>query len=142
MVMIRGIESVLLFSEDAKNLAEFYRDKVGLKLTSEAEVGEEGEENFYSFEFGEDEQVRAFGTKTCLYIMDHSEVEGKQKEPERIVFNLEVSDIQQDAKKLIDAGIKQIAEIYHMEGYGWIATFEDIDGNYFQLVQIRPSEAE
>ena len=26
---------------------------------------------------------------------------------------------------------------YHEEGYGYIATFADPDGNYFQLVQIR-----
>lgn len=132
--MVKGIESVLLFSENAKNLAEFYRDRVGLEMTTEAEMGKDYEENFFGFEFGEE--------KTGLYIMDHSEIHGKQKEPERIMFNLEVEDIQKDAKRLLDSGVKQIQEIYHMEGYGWIATFEDIDGNYFQLVQIRAAESE
>jgi len=37
------------------------------------------------------------------------------------------------------AGVKVVAEIYHVEGYGWLATFEDLDGNYFQLVQVRAS---
>ncbi len=126
--MVKGIESITLFSENAKGLAEFYKDKVGLKMTLEAEVGERGE-NLFGFEFGED--------KPGFYIMDHSKVKGKQKEPERIIFNLEVTEIEADVKKLDEAGIKKIQDTYHMQNYGYIATFEDLDGNYFQLVQIR-----
>lgn len=129
--MVKGIESITLFSEDAKKLADFYREKVGLKMTLEAEVGEEGE-NLFGFEF---EGGPGF------YIMDHSKVEGANKEPERIIFNLEVNDIEEDVKKLDEAGVKKVADIYHMENYGYIATFEDTDGNYFQLVQIKASES-
>lgn len=128
--MIKGIESIILFSEDAKALAEFYQEKVGLKLTVEAEVGEKGEE-LYGFEFGSD--------KPALYMMDHSEVKGKNEEPDRIIFNLEVEDIEEEVKKLDEAGVKKIADTYHVQNYGLIATFQDIDGNYFQLVQIRAS---
>lgn len=126
--MVKGIESITLFSENAKELAEFYKEKVGLKMTLEAEVGEKGE-NLFGFEFGENQPG--------LYIMDHSKVKGKQKEPERIIFNLEVTDIETDVKKLDEAGVKKIQDTYHMQNYGYIATFEDLDGNYFQLVQIR-----
>lgn len=128
--MIKGVESITLFSEDAKKLAEFYRDKVGLDMTLEAEVGED-DDGLYGFEFGEE--------KTGLYIMNHSKVKGKNTQPERIIFNLEVEDIEEDVKKLDKAGVKKIADIYHMQEYGLIATFEDIDGNYFQLVQVRAS---
>lgn len=131
--MVVAIESIILFSENAKKLAEFYKDKVGLEMTTEAEVGEEGE-NFFGFEFGK--------TVSGLFIMDHSKVKGKQKEPERIIFNLEVNDIEEDVKKLDEKGVKKIADIYHMQGYGYIATFEDLDGNYFQLVQVKPSPSE
>lgn len=129
--MIKGIEAVLLFSENAEKLAEFYEEKVELEMITEAEVGEGYEEKFFGFEFGEG--------KTGLYIMDHSKVKGKHKEPERIMFNLEVTDIEGDVKKLDEKGVKKIQDTYHMEGYGYIATFEDIDGNYFQLVQVRAS---
>lgn len=128
--MIKGIESITLFSEDAKKLAEFYRDKVGLEMTMEAEIGENGE-SLFGFEFGEE--------KTALYMMNHSKVKGKHKEPERIMFNLEVDDIEKEVKNLEEKGVKKIADIYHMQEYGLIATFEDIDGNYFQLVQIKPT---
>lgn len=124
--MVKGIESITLFSEDAKELAEFYKNKVGLKMTLEAEVGEG--ENLFGFEFD---------GGPGLYIMDHSKVHGKNQMPERIMFNLEVSNIEEDVKKLDEQGVKKIADIYHMQGYGYIATFEDLDGNYFQLVQVR-----
>lgn len=129
--MIKGIESITLFSENAKKLADFYKEKVGLKMTMEAEVGEEGE-NLFGFEF---EGGPGF------YIMDHSKVKGKNSQPERIIFNLEVSDIEEDVKKLDEMGVKKIQDTYHMQNYGYLATFEDPDGNYFQLVQIKASES-
>lgn len=55
------------------------------------------------------------------------------------IFNLEVDDIEEEVKRLDGAGVKKVADIYHMQNYGYIATFEDIDGNYFQLVQVRAS---
>ena len=127
--MIKRIESAGLFSEDAKKLAEFYRDKVGLKLTAEAEIGEGGE-GLFGFEFGEG---------SSFYIVDHSEIKGKNKEPKRMMVNWEVDNIEAEVKKLDQAGIKKIQDIYHMQDYGYIATFEDIDGNYFQLVQVKAS---
>lgn len=125
--MIKSIESISLFSENARNLADFYREKVGLKLSMEAEIGDEGE-NLYGFEFEKG---------PGLYIMDHSKIKGKQKEPERIIFNLEVENIEGEVEKLDTAGVKKIQDTYHMQNYGYIATFEDLDGNYFQLVQIK-----
>ena len=129
--MIKGIESITLFSENAKKLADFYKNKVGLKMTLEAEVGEQGE-NLFGFEIK---------GGSGFYIMDHSDVKGKNKDPKRIILNLEVSDIEEDVKRLDDAGVKKIADIYHMQNYGYIATFEDPDGNYFQLVQVKASNS-
>lgn len=123
--IIKKIESITLFSENAKNLAVFYKEKVGLKSTSEAELGENGETNLFAFEM----------SGTSLYIVDHSEVKGSNKEPSRIIFNLEVDDIEEDVKRLEQKEVKKIQDIYHIEDYGYIATFEDLDGNYFQLVK-------
>lgn len=127
--MIRRMESLNLFSGDAKKLAHFYRNKVGLKITMEAEMGDNGEEA-YGFEMSEG---------NGLYILDHSKVHGRSDHPERIIFNLEVDDIEKEVKRLEEAGVKKIRDIYHIEGYGLISTFEDRDGNYFQLVQVRGS---
>lgn len=125
--MIRGLESTNLFSENAKDLAAFYRDKVGLKAGTEAEMGDAGEE-LYEF---------VLGAGPNLYIIDHSDIKGKSKEPKRVMLNLEVDNIENEVKRLDEAGVKKIRDTYHVEGYGYIATFEDTDGNYFQLAQVR-----
>src|SRR3990167_5580654 len=102
--MIRSLESVTLFSENAKDLAAFYREKVGLKTGVEAEMGEKGEE-LYEF---------VLGGGPNLYIVDHSAVKGKNKEPGRIIFNLEVDNIEEEVKRLDGAGINKIADTYHV----------------------------
>lgn len=126
--MIKALEAVLLSSEDATKLAHFYREKVGLKQTMEMELGGKGEKGYdFDLEGGN------------LYILDHSEIKGKSKEPARIMFNLEVDDIEKEAARLDKLDVEKHQDVYHIEGYGLIATFKDPDGNYFQLVQIRPS---
>lgn len=124
--MIRGVESLTLFSENAKKLAEFYQKKVGLSLSTEAELGDR--DQLFGFEMSQG---------SGFYIVDHSKVKGRSKEPDRVIFNLEVDNIEDAVKKLDQQGVKKVQDTYHVEGYGLIATFEDLDGNYFQFVQVR-----
>ncbi len=128
--MFRGIESIIIGSENATELAQFYREKVGLKQTQEAEMGEgEQKSNVFMFEFG---------NGTSLAVLDHSQVHGSSSQPDRVIINIEVEGkIEDMVTKLDEAGVKKVKEVYHVEGYGKIATFEDLDGNYFQLVQVR-----
>ncbi|HLE49466.1 MAG TPA: VOC family protein [Patescibacteria group bacterium] len=125
--MIKKIDSIGLFSENAKKLKDFYVEKVGLKVSMEGEMGENNDV-LYGFDIGEKEN---------FFIMSHSEVKGKNKNPERYLINFEVDDIDKEVEKLKSNDVKQIQEKYHVEGYGYISTFEDSDGNYFQLVQVR-----
>ena len=128
--MIRGIDAITIFSENATRLAKFYTDKVGLKSTGEFVMGEgKDEANVYMFEYGK---------SADLGIIDHSKVKGKNKNPERFMINFEVDDIKKEAAKLKRKKVKVIQDTYHVEMYGWIATFADPDGNYFQLVQVKP----
>jgi len=129
ILIIKGIEAVLLSSENARKLAKFYQDMVGLKLVAEMVIGENNEGGF-TFEFNQG---------TSLYILDHSKIKGKSKEPPRVMVNLEVDKIEDEVERLKKAGVKVVQGTYHVEGYGFIATFEDLDGNYFQLVQVRPN---
>ena len=128
--MIRGLDGIQIFSEDATKLAKFYEEKVGLKIKEEYEMGDNGE-TYVEMDIGEGSGVA---------IVDHSKVKGKNKDPLRSTFNLEVKDIEESVKELDSAGVKKIKNTYHIEGFGFIAIFEDIDGNYFQLVQIRSTE--
>lgn len=124
--MINGLDGILISSENPKALADFYKDKVGLEFDTEFEYGEDGEVGFM-FKVG----------STGLTILPHSDIKGKNSNPARIMLNIEVDDEEAEVKKLKDAGVKVIAETYHIEGYGFVTTFEDVDGNYFQLVQVR-----
>jgi len=126
--MIKSLDGVLLSSEDSQKLADFYKEKVGLKCTMEFEMGEKGEKGF------------AFDD-VKLYINQHSEVHGQTKEPERVILNLETDDIEEEVKKLDKAGVKKIKDTYHIEGYGLVATYQDVDGNYFQVVQVRAQKS-
>lgn len=128
--MIRGLEAVIVNSSNAKKLAEFYRDVVGLEISEEYEMGEG--QNVYEMEFK---------SGSALYINDHSEVKDKNKEPQRSFINLEVDDVEKETARLKRENVKVVKDVYHIEGYGMIATFEDPDGNYFQFVQVRALES-
>lgn len=127
--MVRGLEGLNLFTENAKKLADFYKDKVGLKISFEGKIGENNEE-IYELKLGKGPNI---------YIIDHSRVKGKNTNPDRIIFNIEVDNIKNEVTRLKKAKVKQVQATYHVEGYGWICTFADVDGNYFQLVQVRPT---
>jgi len=125
--LIKNLESLTLFTQNAKKLAGFYRDKVGLKVKFEAVMGENDEEMY----------DMSVGKKSSLYVIDHSKVRGKNKQPERIIFNLEVDDIKKETARLKKAKVKVVQDTYHVEGYGYITTFADLDDNFFQLVQVK-----
>lgn len=125
--MIKGVEAVTLFSANPQKLADFYKEKVGVKFTIEAELGEG--EDLFGFD------AKGFAG---FYIVHHSKVKGTNKQPERCIINFEVDDMETEVKRLMKANVKLIQKTYHVENYGFIATFEDLDGNYFQLVKTRP----
>ena len=126
--MIKGVDSILIASENPKVLADFYKEKVGAEYIDEFVYGEDSATG-YMLKLG----------SVGLNILPHSEVHGKNDSPARIMVNIEVDDCEKECQKVKDNGVKVITEMYHMEGYGYIGTFEDPDGNYFQLVQVRSS---
>src|SRR3989344_8228869 len=125
--MIRGIEGILLSTSYANfaQMAKFYKEVVGLKVGTEGEYAEK--DQFIDFKIGKD----------SLYLTTHSKIKDKNKEPARSMINIEVDDIKKEVARLKRNKAKLIQPIYHLEQYGYIATFVDPDGNYFQLVQVR-----
>ena len=60
----------------------------------------------------------------------------KNREPGRMIWNIETPDVKGEFAKLKAAGASVVREPYQM-GDGpkiWIATFADPDNNYFQLM--------
>ena len=125
--MVHGIEGVLLFSKNPRKLADFYTNVVGLPEAMEIAMGEKEEAGFvFTLEEGGN-----------FAILHHDKVTGVNKQPERLLINFEVDDIEKEAGRMKDEGAKLVQEVYHVEDYGFIATFADVDGNYFQLVKTR-----
>ena len=65
----------------------------------------------------------------------HDQVKGPNREPGRVIWNLETPDVAAEFSRLKAAGAKVVREPYHPgdEASGWIATFADPDDNYFQI---------
>ncbi len=113
-----NLNSLLVFSENPKNLVEFYK-KV-LQTEPEWSGGE-----FAGFRAG----------AGMLIIGPHSKVHGTSQNPERIIFNLETEDVQGEFDRIKELGAKVIAPPYHPDESQkmTLATFADPDNNYFQL---------
>lgn len=106
----------MIGTEHPKELAEFYE-----KVFAQTPDWTEG--SWSGWQVG----------NTHFTIGEHSEVKGKAKEPQRVIINLETHDVKKEFERIKnDARATVIKEPYEMGG-GWIATFADLDGNYFQL---------
>lgn len=66
-------------------------------------------------------------------VLDHSEMGGSAKDPGRVMFNFETTTVREEFERVKAFGATVIREPYEMGG-GWIATFADPDGNYFQFI--------
>jgi len=112
-----NLNSVMIGTEQPTVLAAFYEKVLG-------PVGMVDEENgFWGWQVG----------SAYLSVLHHSEMGGNTKDPGRIMFNFETTQVKEEFERIKAAGATIIKEPYQM-GEAWIATLADPDGNYFQLV--------
>lgn len=111
------ISGVLIGSENPDRLKEYYTKLFG-KPTWE-------DNTYFGWQFGDGGVT--FGP--------HDQVKGKNREPGRIIWNLETPDVKGEFAKLKAAGATVVKEPYDPgEDSGMtITTFSDPDNNYFQL---------
>ena len=114
-----NFNSILIFSENQKALADFYKRVFDKKPEME-------EDGWTGFLVG----------SGFISIGSHDKVHGKSSQPERIIFNLESEDVKGEFDRIKALGAEVVKEPYQaMEGQEmWIATLADPDGNYFQIV--------
>lgn len=114
-----SFNSLLLFSDNPRKLAEFYKKVFNIDPTWE-------DGDWAGFLVG----------SGFISIGSHSKVKGKNTAPERMMFNLETANVKEEFDRIKGYGTKVVAEPYNpSEDEGMlIATFEDPDGNYFQLM--------
>jgi predicted enzyme related to lactoylglutathione lyase len=111
-----NFNSVLIGSAQPKVLAEFYE-----RVFAKAPDFSDGD--FSGWQIG-----TAF-----LTVGSHSDLKGPAKEPARILLNFETTDVKSEFERIKSVGATVIKEPDEIGG-GWIATFADPDGNYFQLM--------
>lgn len=113
-----NLNSVMLGTKQTKAMGAFYEKVLGKPAEwTDPEAG------FWGWMVG----------STSLSVMDHSEMTGPAKDPGRVMFNFETSQVKSEFERIKAFGAVVIREPYEMGG-GWIATLADPDGNYFQLV--------
>ena len=113
-----NFNNILIGSENPEALAAFYGKLLGEPTYKD--------ESYSTWQLG----------SGAISIGPHSEVKGRNPSPGRLIWNIETTDVKGEAEKFKAAGATVIAEPYSFEEYpdAWIATFEDPDGNYFQLM--------
>ena len=108
--------TVLLGSANLERLAAFYGDRLGLeRLPSKQHV---------VFRLG---PVR-------LRLIEHSEVGSRSPEPQRMQLNLFVDHVPTEVARLEPLGVRIVRQPAQMGWGGFVATLEDPDGNYVQLL--------
>jgi len=113
-----NLNSILIGSEDPQRLAAFYT-----RLFGEPGWAEGG---FSGWQIG----------TGLVSVGPHDQVKGSNREPGRILWNIESEDVKADFERLKAAGATVVREPYQPGEApdAWIATFSDPDGNYFQLL--------
>ena len=113
-----NLNSVMLGTKQPKELANFYEKVIGKPADMV-----DNESGFHGWQVG----------GVYLSVLEHSEMGGKTKDPGRVMFNFETSQVKEEFERIKALGGVVIKAPYEMGG-GWIATLADPDGNYFQLV--------
>jgi predicted enzyme related to lactoylglutathione lyase len=118
--MLTNISAILIWSEDYKKLAEWYEKKLQLKV-------------FEELDYPEDTGVGFMVGNVYLWIGQHSEVKGKNKDMHRHMFNFAVDSVTQTYKELESRGVKFLATPFKAPTGKYFATFYDPDDNLIQL---------
>lgn len=115
---------IMLGTDNPERLTEFYKKVLGEPTWRDS--------GYVGWELG----------NAGLMIGEHSEVKGRNESPGRILWNLETTDVKQEFDRIRDLGATVVKEPYMPGGNEgpefWMATFEDPDGNYFQLASPMP----
>ena len=119
-----NLSTVMISSEDPKGLSAFYTTVLGEPAWDHG--------GYVGWQAG----------NGMLMIGPHSEVKGRNAMPGRLILNFETPDVKGEFERIKGLGVTVQQEPYQPGGGAedlWLATFEDSDGNYFQLASPMPT---
>ena len=120
-----NLSTIMIGSEDPKASGEFYTKVLGKPGWEDS--------GYTGWQAG----------NAMLMIGPHSEVKGRNEMPGRIMLNFETPDVKLEFERIKGLGVTVEREPYQPGGGApdmWLATFEDPDGNYFQLASPMPAQ--
>jgi hypothetical protein len=121
-MLVKNISAILIWSQDFRALADWYREKLDLEVLEELD---HPDDTGVGFQVG----------NVYLWIGQHSQVKGKNKDIHRHMFNFVVDSVLDVYEKLLARGVKFYAKPFKaptMDTY--FATFYDLDNNLVQLI--------
>ena len=117
--MIQDIIGINVYTGHLEEMVSFYRDILRIRLRSSHDSS----------------VVFELRPGMRLNIGSHASVHGPSKDPFRVMINFETLDIHTTYTDLTERGVHFIRPPEKESWGGWIATFEDPDGNTLQLLQ-------
>ncbi|MCA9371379.1 VOC family protein [Candidatus Woesebacteria bacterium] len=119
---LNEISAILIWSENYQKLASWYQRMLGLSTIEE-------------INHPKDTGIGLAVGNSYLWIGRHPKVKGKNKDPFRIMINMNVDHVQEAYETLKKRGVHFIAEPFKAPTFNsYFATFEDLDGNIVQLI--------
>ena len=120
--MFKTISDILIWSEQYRELADWYIEK--LELTPIEEL-----------DHPQDTGVGFIIGQMYLWIGQHDKVKGQNKDCHRIMFNFAVDSVSDTYEILKKRGVKFFAKPFKAPTFDkFFATFFDLDGNMVQLI--------
>lgn len=117
--MALNLNNIMMGSEDSRKLGDFYREVLG---AANPEWSDEAS-GWFGFPAGDG----------SLVVGPHSEVQGKNPQPGRVMLNFSTPDVKAEFERIKALGAEVVAEPYEAGPGMLMCTFADPDGNYFQL---------
>ena len=121
-----NLNTIMLGTEDVNALKNFYTKVLGEPLWEDG--------GYVGWQPGD--------KSAMLMIGAHSEVKGRNEMPGRSIINFETPDVRKEFERIKGLGATVVAEPYNPgedeSQEMLLATFEDPDGNYFQLASPMP----
>ena len=122
--MFKKISTILIWSENYRALADWYKNTFDLKVVEELN---HPKDTGVLFEFAD--------KTTWLWVGQHSEVHGKNKDNCRIMINIDVDSVDKAFEHLKAKGVRFLAEPFKAPTFDkYFATFYDLDDNLVQII--------
>lgn len=122
--MFQKISTVLIWSENFQKLADWYKDIFGLKVVEELN---HPQDTGVLFDFPRG--------SPRIWIGQHSEIHGRNKDPLRIMVNINVDSVEKTHEYLLNKSVKIIAAPFKAPTFDkYFCTFSDPEGNTLQII--------